>query len=182
MLENWNILFPSCQPIVYLMRQAFAERWVRFHSLPESQRYPTCDLEFQTLLNRHNEVISSLIGSGDEVIVLISTHSESATLPVAASHQSNDVLWKTVESTDDDYTSYLHIFAARHPWISGKLDALFRQTALDKMRNLMVCEPNCEWVFGPYDGGMDVFLKSSIERDALKSRFQHWLSAHKNGL
>src|SRR5436309_2623058 len=38
MLADWDRCFPHCEPIGHHLRVAFPERWVRFHSLPESKQ------------------------------------------------------------------------------------------------------------------------------------------------
>lgn len=45
MLTDWDSWLPGCEPIGHHLRRAFAERWVRFHSLPGSKRYPESDAE-----------------------------------------------------------------------------------------------------------------------------------------
>jgi hypothetical protein len=38
------------------------------------------------------------------------------------------------------------------------------------------------WLFAPYDGGMDVVLPTTAERDHLRSAHSDWLSTHPAGL
>ena len=41
--EIWSRFHPGINPVGYMMLRAGAQHWVRFHSLPESQRYPNDD-------------------------------------------------------------------------------------------------------------------------------------------
>jgi hypothetical protein len=50
------------------------------------------------------------------------------------------------------------------------------------MANVMVMSTDVRWLYHPYDGGMDVLLPSTRERDALKARHREWLSTHPGGL
>ncbi|WP_443333951.1 DUF3885 domain-containing protein [Streptomyces sp. CB02056] len=42
--------------------------------------------------------------------------------------------------------------------------------------------PGLRRLYHPYDGGADVYLASTEERDRLKERHAGWLSGHPNGL
>jgi hypothetical protein len=45
-----------------------------------------------------------------------------------------------------------------------------------------VADPALDWLYHPYDGGMDVIAPSTTERDALRDRHRGWLSARLDGL
>lgn len=69
-LQKWHQQFPNCPPVGYRLRTAFANRWVRLHSLPGSKRYPQGEAEYATVLFRHNHVLGELIGTERSVILL----------------------------------------------------------------------------------------------------------------
>ena len=56
--ENW----PGGHPVADELKYRFPDRWVRFHSLPESKRYPDTPAEYDELLHRHNTVLAELCG------------------------------------------------------------------------------------------------------------------------
>ena len=64
MLTEWQRWFPGCEPIAYHMRDAFSDRWVRFHSLPGSKRYPEDAAEYATVLERHNVILGGIGSTG----------------------------------------------------------------------------------------------------------------------
>ncbi|MEU2610472.1 hypothetical protein ABZ570_02600 [Micromonospora sp. NPDC007271] len=85
---------------------------------------------------------------------------------------------------DDDpsFESYMHLYVSQTAWSVGCLDPLLRQVADDVIGNVLVADVGLRWLYHPYDGGMDVILPSTDERDALQHRHRHWLSAHPTGL
>jgi hypothetical protein len=78
--------------------------------------------------------------------------------------------------------SWMHLYASETPWTQGCLDPLLRHVADDVIDNVLVCDVDLSWLYHPYDGGMDVVLPTTADRHALRSRHQHWLSAHPQGL
>ena len=71
-LTNWQQSFPGCEPVAHHLRVAFPDRWVRFHSLPHSKRYPEDEAEYAMVLERHNRVLGELVQNG-EIIALLTT-------------------------------------------------------------------------------------------------------------
>ncbi|WP_425586206.1 DUF3885 domain-containing protein [Streptomyces sannanensis] len=43
----WESNWPGTLPLGHLLRSAWPDRWVRFHSLPESKRYADTEAEFK---------------------------------------------------------------------------------------------------------------------------------------
>src|SRR5262249_55088788 len=76
MLDDWKRWFPDCEPIAHHLPVVFAERWVRFHSLPGSKRYPDNEAEYATVIERHNRVLGELAHPGDDVALLTTGYSE----------------------------------------------------------------------------------------------------------
>jgi hypothetical protein len=60
----WNGFYPGVDPVGCMMREAGAHHWVRFHSLPSSQRYPNDDSEMQIVLARQNALAGDVLGAG----------------------------------------------------------------------------------------------------------------------
>jgi hypothetical protein len=57
-----------------------------------------------------------------------------------------------------------------------------RQVADDAIANVILADVGLRWLYHPYDGGMDVILSSSGERDVLRDRHRDWPSTHPAGL
>lgn len=189
-LGCWDDLFPRCEPIAFRLRKELPDRWVRFHSLPESKRYAEDEAEYAVLLNRHNQVLEELIGSERDVVLLTNSFSESAS-PERRERAIEDLdpeamLWRSVpmHQLDDNFgdPTYWHVYASVREWSPGLFDPIVRLAADALHPNVMIVNPECRWLLSPYDGGMDVIAESSVIRDRLKSRFAEWLSPFPNGL
>jgi hypothetical protein len=175
----WTESFPDCEPVADRLKWAFPDRWVRFHSLPGSKRYPESEVEYQIVLDRHNAVLGALTPVRATVIILTT---EFSVLRVPASPPDDwpsGAWWRTVAYDDD---SFWHVYAAEVAWVPGVFDGLIRRVASDVTGNVMVCDPRCTWVVHPYDGGMDVLTASPGVRDDLRARFRSWLSGRPDGL
>ncbi|WP_200926706.1 DUF3885 domain-containing protein [Sphaerimonospora mesophila] len=53
----WRERWPLCPPLAYELKNAYHDRWVRFHSLPDSKRYADDEAEYAILLHRYNTVL-----------------------------------------------------------------------------------------------------------------------------
>jgi hypothetical protein len=189
-LDNWDSRFPNCQPVAHWLRVAFPELWVRFHSLPESKRYPEDESEYATVLHRHNCILEELTGSERSVVLLATEYSESPNpaqlqteLQILVPHA---LPWRSVamHESDDDFASpsFWHVFTSVWEWHPGAFDPIVRLVIDDCVANLMILNADCRWLLHPYDGGMDVIAESSAARDRLKSSHPGWLSANPSGL
>lgn len=47
-------------PLADRLKHAFPDRWGRFHSLPESRRYPEDDADCRIALHRYNSILDDL--------------------------------------------------------------------------------------------------------------------------
>ena len=54
----WQRQWPACPPLADDLKRAYHDRWVRFHSLPGSKRYPDTDAEYDIVLHRYNTVLN----------------------------------------------------------------------------------------------------------------------------
>ncbi|MBN9117653.1 MAG: hypothetical protein J0I06_00525 [Planctomycetes bacterium] len=190
MLDNWQERFPNCEPVSHLMRTAFRKRWVRFHSLPESKRYPENEGEYETVLHRHNRILGELVGSERGVALLTTGYSETPqpvrTYPELDAFDPNAKLWRTVamHELERDFSdpNYWHVFASGWEWRRGLFDPLVRLVADGTVANVMIVDLDCRWLLHPYDGGMDVILDSPAARGRLRAIHKDWLSLRADGL
>ena len=61
----WERSWSGSDPLGYVLREEHADRWVRFHSLPESKRHAESPDEYDEILRRHRTVLRELHGSDD---------------------------------------------------------------------------------------------------------------------
>jgi len=190
MLPDWDRCFPNCEPIGHHLRDAFQERWVRFHSLPKSKRYPEDDIEYAEVLARHNSILGEL-AQPDSRVVLVTTGYSRSPMPLGredevAVFDQDAVAWRTVEMerVEEGFgeSIYWHFFASMWEWRRGIFDRLVRLIADDFVANVLVVATDCRWVLHPYDGGMDVIAESSEARRLLRDRYAAWLSARSDGM
>jgi hypothetical protein len=190
MLTDWDRCFPNCEPIGHRLRETFPERWVRFHSLPESKRYPEDEAEYVEALSRHNCVLTALARPGKAVVLLTTGYSglpePVRSYPQLAVLDPQAVPWRSVAMhlADEGFAepAYWHLFASRRVWRPGELDPVVRLVADDEVANVLVVAEDCRWVLHPYDGGMDVIAESLVARDQLREAHSAWLSERPDGL
>ncbi|WP_406280390.1 hypothetical protein OH799_14115 [Nocardia sp. NBC_00881] len=162
---------------------------MRFHSLPGSKRYPETADEYGIVLGRYNTVLDELF-TGQEVYVITcdwSDHPEPGARPDGqarwhpAAHYWTSVCENPTE-TDAELISYAHLFVSRITWRQGAVDELLCAVADDATAGVMIAGPGLERIHHPYDGGADVLLPTTNERDTLMHRHMRWLSDHPQGL
>ena len=190
MLPDWNRWYPNCEPIGHCLREAFPDRWIRFHSLPESKRYPEDEAEYIEVLARHNRILGELAQPGERVVLLTAEYAESSepsrTCADVMALDPGAVPWRIValHNANDasSHPNYWHVFASERVWHPGGFDRLVRLVADDVIANVLVVAPDCRWVLHPYDGGMDVIVETMAARNRLASCYSGWLSAFPGGL
>jgi hypothetical protein len=190
MLGDWNTWYPGRGPLAHDLRLAFPDRWVRFHSLPGSKRYPDGAAEYSVVLERHNRILGELAHQ-EEGVVLLTTGYSRTPEPVRPQAElvELDLLaspWRTVavheQEGDFGNPNYWHVFGSQWRWSPGVFDPIVRLVADDMLANIMVVALDCRWLLHPYDGGMDVISESTRHRDEMKAKYQDWLSHREDGL
>ena len=182
----WDERWPDCSKLPYELK-CNPERWVRFHTLPQSKRYPGTEAEYEIVLARHNAVLADL-ATDSAILVMTAGYSDSREprgnrSPETVAVHPNAVYW-TSECTEDEpgFESWMHLYVTAERWSPGCLDGLLRHVADEVVADVVIADAGLRWLYHPYDGGMDVILPSAIERDALRHRYRDWLSVHPSGL
>ncbi|MFF3324557.1 hypothetical protein [Streptomyces sp. NPDC002889] len=185
----WQERRPSGPPLAHTFRGMYADRWVRFHSLPDSKRYPESDAEYAIVLDRYNTILDKLF-AGTDVFVVTTDWSNTPTGPAGCptprqTLHPEGIRWWT-ESEEDDPDPDLHhhtrLYADRRPWERGCVDELLRAVADEELFDVFFTDTELRHIHHPYDGGADVILTTSAERDRLRGQHTDWLSSHPAGL
>lgn len=184
--EWWTAHYQATAPFGHRLRVAFPERWFRIHSLPDSKRYAESDGERQELLRRQRAVASEVLRSTCRVIT---PRYEAASVGAMAKlegfpDRSFECFASHRDDGDDDGFSDdvdVSFWIAVSEWSPTLEKGPLLAIADDALRALWMDTASGE-VFAPYDGGVDVIASSTTRRDALKSKFSAWLSAHPEGL
>ncbi len=184
MLDNWSLRFPNCEPVAHHLPVLFPERWVRFHSLPDSKRYPETESEQATAIKRHNCVLGELCAR-DELVVLLTTGWSDTIEPIRSQRVLDELdplarPWRTIAMHEQadifPNPTYWHVFASTYKWSQGVFDQLVRLIADDILAGIMIASSDCRWVLHPYDGGMDAVVESQIARNQLAESHKDWLA------
>lgn len=192
--QQWASKWPGVRPITYELRDTARDRWVRFHSLPNSKRYAETEDERQEILRKDHQALaelSELHGTVDDSVIVVSYAWSTSSVPDPDEAQIADRLtsgtyWTSLlvdadQRMPDESDSWVHLFARVSAWRNGSLDPLLLRIADDEQRALIM-PADLRWLLAPYDGGMDVVAATTKIRDDLKARHADWLSAHPSGL
>ncbi|MFE6235209.1 hypothetical protein [Cellulosimicrobium sp. NPDC057862] len=184
----WELRAGRVIPASWSLREHLAERWVRFHSLPDSKRDADTEEEERMLLDRHHHVHAALRGSSDEVVVVLLRWDGQGRFH--ASREFRRIarawpFWRTFvdETTADgeDAAITASAFVGRLPATRAALDPWFRRAA-DDADVFVITGDTVDWVYAPYDGGADVIAPTAKARDALRATYRAWLSPRPEGL
>lgn len=183
----WAQSWPSLRPIGHEVRDD-AERWVRFHALPGSKRYPENEQEYAEVLRRHNLLLAELVSRTCPSLLVMTVAWSDSAMPTArdaslARAVPDADLWTSVlRERDGDEEFWTHVYVTSRRWQSGVVDQLLRLVADDETADVIITDAQFDWLVHPYDGGVDVVTGSTIERDQLRRDHSDWLSVHSSGL
>ncbi|MFD9737583.1 hypothetical protein [Umezawaea sp. NPDC059074] len=110
--------WPDCPLIGHELR-CERDRWVRFHSLPESKRYPDTEDEWTIVLDRYNTVLDELF-TGLDVYVATSDWSDTPVPPERPHEQTrwhpDAHHWTSIRTDPDpDDPICTHVYVSRIP-------------------------------------------------------------------
>jgi hypothetical protein len=182
-LVEWQQAFQGLPPLGFVLRFGLPDRWIRLYSLPGGKRYPTSDDETSELLQRHNMVATAVLGLGAPVTAWVA-HFGHEKPPLDLEQWkwvSEPPLWRGSEA-ELEALEGARFLERTLPWTPNALDDEFRFRADDRLPTLTVFSSERGSAFCPYDGGMDVFLRSPALVDSIRRLFPSWLSTHPAGL
>ncbi|MEV7033161.1 hypothetical protein AB0N99_23440 [Streptomyces sp. NPDC093272] len=184
----WKRQYPKGSPVAHELRTAYSDRWVRFHSLPESKRYSATEDEYAVVLHRHNTVLDELFPGTDVYVITVASSWEpdGPELPPERHEvHPQGARWTTLAYDDDpdpELHSYTHLYADRRPWRPGTADGILREVADDVLSGVIITDSRLSRIHHPYDGGADVIAANSAERDRIRDSHQDWLPRNPAGL
>ena len=187
LLARWEERWQDGPPDAYELRAKHTERWVRFHSLPDSKRYARDEAEYRVILERHNTVLDELF-TGLDVCVITTGWSFPGDPAVRSEDElrlhPGSGLWTSplTNEPEPDYRVYVHSYISRIRWQPMCLDPLLRSAADDESAGVIITDTNLGLLYHPYDGGADVILADGASRNAMRERHSDWLPKHPQGL
>ncbi|MBN9631727.1 MAG: hypothetical protein J0I18_14115 [Actinobacteria bacterium] len=182
---RWNEIWPGSEPAGHLLRSAYPERWVRFHSLPDGKRYAETAAESDVILERHLAVLRDLLPENESPrLLLIAQEWDRADLAGGWTRTTAVAWWPWRTHTEpdgDDFPSPTTYFWAADVGTPTDLAPLLRLVADDRA-HLLVAPPSLEWIYAPYDGGADILFTDLSRRGTLAAAHSDWLSPRPDGL
>ena len=175
----WINRYSTGPPLGHALRRAFPDRWLRIHSLPDAQRYPSNEGDWKTLRMRHRRVCEALFSTGQTCFLATP--------------------WSC--ATDSCFSGFSLAPADHLPGFQPDLDAPptgpfhFSAFQWDFDAILPILEAVAEWkslasffsfdgslAYCPYDGGADLILAGPKDRDLLRLCLSDITSPMRGGL
>lgn len=176
--ERWG---REAEPVGSLLRGR--PTWTRFHSLPHSKRYAESASESAEVLKRHVTLIRSLAQENFTRLVVIASESrsDSGERPWVLGVFPDAVLWRK-ERVDDEGLGTPPLMVSFGPNTMRGITPALLSIANDEIESLTITDETLDWLYCPYDGGVDVFVRSSAESDRLRVAYQDWRPQNSMGL
>lgn len=182
-LDWWCSRHPNLPPQGSLLRQIWAERWVRLHALPDAKRYADTPEEAAEIVRRHVAVASVIFSDGEPLFVFRadweSPSRRAGPRPRPRPQIAGRQFREGVQVIGDDPP--LHVRALATRWKPDFFETLVALVAAQEAVGLSLVSPATGNMLCPYDGGMDVF-SFSVEPGVLATRFASWCSSRPDGL
>ncbi|BEL05387.1 hypothetical protein Q0Z83_035780 [Actinoplanes sichuanensis] len=180
----WRAAWSGCPPVAGRLRAWYPGLAVRFHTLPNAQRYATSASERAEILRRHHALLEMVFEDAEPVwdgLIAVTCSWSDSPVPTprddaVASTTPDAAYWRSENlATDPDLDSWQHHHISRLPLLGTSLDRLLLCVADDLTDGVLLTSAACASVYHPYDGGMDVFVPTADARDRLTSTFAAWL-------
>jgi hypothetical protein len=170
--------FADSFPVAALMKWRHPDNWIRIHSLPESQRWPTNDSERRVILERYASFGTAILGSSAPCYLIIA-RVEPKDLEIRCSDSFDWTPLRKVHEADEDYW---HARQTEITWQPTVLRDLLLDIAEDRDYAVIFLSKTSDGIFAPYDGGADGFVLDGGMRHRLHDEFEPWLSPREDGL
>lgn len=179
----WVNSFGDLLPISHIFKWVFKSRWLRIYSLDNAKRYADTEEEYKQILIRQNILFESLINS-NELIYMIYMKYEN---DISNSYYDkiislkDSTFLKNFEIEKQDESIKGEIFIKTGIWHPNSLDDVLLGIADDEIRVIIMPTLSNRLII-PYDGGIDIILENSLDRDAYLNKFSSWTSKRLDGL
>lgn len=188
----WTTNYPDTIPIPHYFKYGFTTRWFRIHSLSGSKRYPDTEEEWKILLDRHNKIITDLLGDNSSILIVTGDYSSEGVTELHPLENVNSIAGFTFISLSTidlnklspgeyDYGQLYKPVFCEQTWKPKLFDNLLKDIADDQLKAFFVSiKNNC--IVAPYDGGIDIILKNEKTKNIYKEKYKEWLPAREDGL
>jgi len=189
--DYWSSSFPGCPPISYLFKWRMPDRWLRVHSLPNSKRYPESDKERGEVLRRQKLLLADVVGIAEECFFVGAAFGDLPTVAYCGAvpdlgeiltNPARRISHREVEKDDDEPVGIWDVEVGKGRLDIDRLKLILLKIADDQLSHFFVVNPKLNRIFAPYDGGVDLILEDSEQRDALRTVYSDWCSARSDRL
>lgn len=171
--------FGGAPPVAYMMRKEIPHRWVRIHSLPQSQRYPASHSDRAEIIRRHEIVATHALGTRNRCLLVIPSPKNLKPLRLDIGQKCNAML-----------RPFLRLRIEGCIWTFSAMEVVWRKAALRKLIHLsaigevrpVLANIKTGRAYAPYDGGADLFLSNRSQATCRWSSYPDWLSNQASGL
>lgn len=183
----WRTRFGKTLPMGHELRRELPGRWLRIHSLPGRKRYADSEAEYQEILRRQRAVAGEVLDEDPAPFVAVPLYVED--LEEAPALQSFDEFPDTTfkrcmhfrEEPDGRIPGAQFGYFVVYVGTEAPFTAPLRAIADDELRAVWV-STETEEIFAPYDGGVDLIVRSPARVAELRAKFSNWLSPRADGL
>lgn len=185
--DYWTKHFPNAAPVGWDLRSSLPDRWVRFHSLPGSKRYPENAKDRAIVEERAELLFRAVLGQNGPWYLYAYVYEPDPALPFeVAEHWTYHGVPLTKaftcpEDADPDASTII-VFGGE----MKRFDAHFGEAVLgiaeDKSARAAWVSPTARTVFAPYDGGFDLITATPQQASELRRTHKKWLSKRADGL
>jgi len=181
-LDRCRTVFEGVPPFGPLLRERFAERWLRLASFPGDGRSPLTAADRVELLVRQNLALATLLGEGGDCFTSVPVSGDPTRGAQAAerTHLSRldgqgGAVVQGWQAPEVDVKRLFQVEIARHLFRGGLLDARLLSVAEGRLFGLVVIGLDQHCAMAPFPGGFDVIAASKSARESLKRRWEAWL-------
>lgn len=184
----WCEIHGEVAPIGFVLRSIYKDIWLRFHSLPDSKRYPESEEEMQEVVHRAKTVANALFEPDEPIIVLTSNwyfedteYPESVQIIGEPTQSGSAVFRVNKASVAPEFDDYFITWAREDAWPPAYFEKLVREVAVGNEALICFISPRSGNICYPYDGGMDIFVPSEAQRQSFSLQ-SDWRSKLISGL
>ncbi|TAV74756.1 DUF3885 domain-containing protein [Rhizobium leguminosarum] len=177
--RDWKRSFANRLPMAWQLREDGHLPWVRFHSLPESKRWPTNVADERIILERAHALGDEVLGNGCEC------------WHVECRREDDD----EIENGAVSFGSVADVFSwEERKWVVFVSSEVWTPSAILAKRLISIARDetwphSIFWmdkkhgqILAPYDGGFDLFLASMQQVEQVRTAHKDWLSPYPGGL
>lgn len=179
----WGEHFRGCDPIAHRLRVQLKDKWVRFHSMPESKRYPDSNEDLRGAIERMLVLADQVLGAGSQCWMVANPYIKAPALQPNVIDEFSlypCLEWVDTEEVLDGESLVSH--AGVQIWTKDRFVSLLKRIAIGECEQIMWVSQQHYSVFAPYDGGVDLILPDEKTSTSIALKYSNWLSPFPGGM